>query len=131
MTEVSSVDAPEAIGPYSQAIRYDQSGHLLFLSGQVPIVPATGEIVPRDVTAQAHQVLKNLAAVLKAGGSSFEQVIKTTIFLTTMDHFTAVNQVYSQYFAKPYPVRATVAVKELPCGALVEIDAIAYAKNKG
>lgn len=119
---VSSADAPTAIGPYSQAVR---SRQLLFVSGQVPLDPATGKIVEGDIAAQTHQVFANLAAVLKAGGRSFADVVKTTVFLADMNDFTVVNDVYGSYFTQPYPARATVEVARLPKDARVEIDVIA------
>ena len=119
---VSSAGAPKAIGPYSQAVR---SGQLLFVSGQVPLDPATGTIVQGDIAAQTHQVFANLAAVLEAGGRSFADVVKTTVFLADMNDFTAVNEVYGRYFTQPYPARATVEVARLPKDARVEIDMIA------
>jgi 2-iminobutanoate/2-iminopropanoate deaminase len=119
---VSSPDAPKAIGPYSQAVR---AGQLLFLSGQVPLDPATGEIVSGDIAAQTRRVLENLAAVLKAGGRSFSDVVRTTVFLADMSDFAEVNKVYGSYFSEPYPARATVQVARLPKDARVEIDVIA------
>ena len=119
---VSSPDAPKAIGPYSQAVR---AGQLLFVSGQIPLDPSTGKIVDGDVAAQAHRVFQNLAAVLKAGGRSFADVVRTTVFLADMNDFTAVNEVYGTYFTEPYPARATVQVARLPKDARVEIDVIA------
>jgi len=119
---VSAADAPKAIGPYSHAIR---AGELLFISGQVPIDPLTGNLIDGDITAQTRRVMDNLAAVLKAGGLSFQQVVRTTIFLADMSDFTAVNAVYGSFFSEPYPARATVQVSRLPKDARVEIDAIA------
>jgi 2-iminobutanoate/2-iminopropanoate deaminase len=119
---VSSPDAPKAIGPYSQAVR---AGQLLFLSGQVPLDPATGQIVDGDIAAQTRRVFDNLGAVLKAGGRSFADVVRTTVFLADMNDFAAVNEVYGQYFSEPYPARATVQVARLPKDARVEIDVIA------
>jgi 2-iminobutanoate/2-iminopropanoate deaminase len=119
---VSSPDAPKAIGPYSQAVR---AGQLLFLSGQVPIDPATGLIIEGDVAAQTRRVFENLGAVLKAGGRAFADVVRTTVFLADMNDFAAMNEVYGQYFAEPYPARATVQVARLPKDARVEIDLIA------
>jgi 2-iminobutanoate/2-iminopropanoate deaminase len=119
---VSSPDAPKAIGPYSQAVR---AGQLLFLSGQVPLDPTTGQIVDGDITAQTHRVFKNLSAVLAAGGRSFGDVVRTTVFLADMNDFAAVNAVYGEYFTEPYPARATVQVARLPKDARVEIDLIA------
>ena len=119
---VSSPDAPKAIGPYSQAVR---AGQLLFVSGQVPLDPATGEMVAGDIAAQTRRVFENLGAVLKAGGRSFGDVVRTTVFLADMNDFSAVNQVYGTYFSEPYPARATVQVARLPKDARVEIDVIA------
>jgi len=121
-TAVSSPDAPKAIGPYSQAVR---AGQLLFVSGQVPLDPATGQIVAGDIAAQTRRVFDNLGAVLKAGGRSFADVVRTTVFLADMNDFAAVNEVYGQYFSEPYPARATVQVARLPRDARVEIDVIA------
>jgi 2-iminobutanoate/2-iminopropanoate deaminase len=119
---VSSPDAPKAIGPYSQAVR---AGQLLFVSGQVPLDPATGQIVAGDISAQTRRVFDNLGAVLKAGGRSFADVVRTTVFLADMNDFAAVNDVYGSYFSDPYPARATVQVARLPKDARVEIDLIA------
>jgi len=119
---ISSPDAPKAIGPYSQAVR---AGQLLFVSGQVPIDPATGEVVAGDIAAQTRRVFGNLEAVLKAGGRSFNDVVRTTVFLVDMNDFAEVNRVYGTFFSEPYPARATVQVSRLPKDARVEIDAIA------
>lgn len=119
---ISSPSAPAAIGPYSQAIR---AGNLLFCSGQIPLDPKTMQMVGTTAAEQADQVLKNLAAVLTAGGASMGHVVRTTIFLASMGDFAAVNEVYGKHFGAHKPARATVAVKELPKGALVEIDCIA------
>ena len=119
---VSAADAPKAIGPYSHAIR---AGELLFISGQVPIDPATGNLIDGDITAQTRRVMANLAAVLQAGGLSLHNVVRTTIFLADMSDFAAVNAVYGSFFSEPYPARATVQVSRLPKDARVEIDAIA------
>jgi 2-iminobutanoate/2-iminopropanoate deaminase len=119
---VSSPDAPKAIGPYSQAVR---AGQLLFVSGQVPLDPATGQLVNGDIAAQTRRVFDNLGAVLKAGGRSFADVVRTTVFLADMNDFAAMNEVYGQYFSEPYPARATVQVARLPKEARVEIDVIA------
>jgi 2-iminobutanoate/2-iminopropanoate deaminase len=119
---VSAADAPKAIGPYSHAIR---AGELLFVSGQVAIDPATGNLIDGDITAQTRRVMDNLAAVLKAGGLSLQHVVRTTIFLADMSDFAAVNTVYGSFFSEPYPARATVQVSRLPKDARVEIDAIA------
>ena len=126
LTQIDTKDAPGAIGPYSQAIR---CGSLLFTSGQIPLDPKTGEVVGSDVTAQAHMVLKNLDAVLKAGGADFGSVIKTTCFLSDMANFAAFNEVYASYFtADPKPARSTIAAKGLPRGVLCEIEAVAEVK---
>jgi 2-iminobutanoate/2-iminopropanoate deaminase len=119
---VSTDNAPKAIGPYSQAIR---AGQLLFVSGQIPLDPASGQIVAGDVAAQTRRVLDNVGAVLSAAGRSFGDVVRTTIFLADMNDFAAVNEVYGQYFSPPYPARATVQVARLPKDARVEIDVIA------
>jgi 2-iminobutanoate/2-iminopropanoate deaminase len=119
---VSSPDAPKAIGPYSQAVR---AGQLLFVSGQVPLDPATGQLVNGDIAAQTRRVFDNLGAVLKAGGRSFADVVRTTVFLADMNDFAAMNEVYGKYFSEPYPARATVQVARLPRDARVEIDLIA------
>ncbi|HKB12042.1 MAG TPA: RidA family protein [Vicinamibacterales bacterium] len=119
---VSSKDAPAAIGPYSQAIR---AGQLLFVSGQVALDPATGQMVPGGVAEQTRRVLDNVGAILSAGGRSFADVVRTTIFLADMNDFATVNEIYGQYFREPYPARATVQVARLPRDARVEIDVIA------
>jgi 2-iminobutanoate/2-iminopropanoate deaminase len=119
---VSTSSAPEAIGPYSQAIR---AGSLLFVSGQVPIDPATGQIIAGDIEAQTHRVFQNIRAILAAAGGSFDQVVRTTVFLADMNDFAAMNSVYGSYFASPAPARATVQVSRLPKDARVEIDVIA------
>jgi 2-iminobutanoate/2-iminopropanoate deaminase len=124
-TIVSTPHAPAAIGPYSQAVR---AGGLLFCSGQIPLDPATGEMITGDVEAQTTQVMKNLEAVLKAGGSGLEKVVKTTIFLTDLGDFARVNKIYGSYFEGiAPPARATVQVSALPRGAKVEIEFTALA----
>jgi len=119
---VHSDSAPKAIGPYSQAIR---SGNTLYLSGQTPLDPATGEMVPGGIEAQATRVFENLEAVLAAGGASFENVVRVAIYMTDLGNFGAVNEVMKQYFKEPYPARSTIGVAALPRGAAVEIDVIA------
>jgi 2-iminobutanoate/2-iminopropanoate deaminase len=119
---VSSPEAPKAIGPYSPAVR---AGQLLFVSGQVAIDPATGNMVEGDVVAQARRVLDNVGALLQAGNRSFADVVRTTIYLADMNDFGKVNEVYGTYFTEPYPARATVQVARLPKDAKVEIDVIA------
>lgn len=122
LEKVHSDDAPKAIGPYSQALI---AGDLVFCSGQTPIDPATGKLVPGDVKDQAHRVMKNLDAVLKKAGASFSHVVKATIYLKDLGHFADVNGVYESYLSEPYPARVTVEVARLPMDCLVEIDAIA------
>ena len=119
---IATDQAPAAIGPYSQAVR---RGNFLFLSGQIPLDPATGQIVSGDIAAQTRRVFDNLGAVLKAGGRSFADVVRTTVFLADMNDFAIVNEVYGTYFSEPYPARATVQVARLPKDARVEIDLIA------
>ncbi|MBX3202477.1 MAG: RidA family protein [Labilithrix sp.] len=126
MKPVNSLSAPAAIGPYSQAI---DAGDFVFLSGQVPIDPKTGELVPGDIAAQTERVLDNLAAVLEAAGCSFADVAKTTIYLMDLGDFQVVNATYAKRFTSAPPARATVQVSALPKGARVEIDAIA--KKRG
>ncbi|MCC7018926.1 MAG: RidA family protein [Ardenticatenales bacterium] len=125
-TVISTDKAPSAIGPYSQAIRVDLT---VFCSGQVPIDPATGQLVDGDVSVQTRQALTNLAAVLDAAGSGPDRVLKTTVFLIDMDDFQAMNAVYADFFPSAPPARSTIAVKALPRGARVEIEAIALAKS--
>jgi len=122
---VHSDNAPAAIGPYSQAVRV---GDLLFCSGQIPLDPATMQMVGDDAQSQCVQVLANLQAVLEAGGAAFDSVVRTTIFLVDMADFAAVNEVYGRAFGDHKPARACVAVKALPKGALVEIDCIAQVR---
>ena len=121
---VETKDAPAPIGPYSQAIR---AGGMIFLSGQIPIDPATGGLVEGDVSTQTAQVLKNMAAVLAAAGSSVSRVVKTTVFLKNLDDFAKFNQVYAGYFGETRPARSTVQAARLPREVLVEVDAIALA----
>lgn len=125
-TKISTPHAPAAIGPYSQAIRY---GQLLFTSGQIPLNPTTSEIVGADIQTQTHRVLQNLQALLESAGSSLDHVIKTTVFLTNMSDFQAMNEVYASYFKNVTPARSTVAVSELPRKALVEIECIALVQD--
>jgi 2-iminobutanoate/2-iminopropanoate deaminase len=119
---VATENAPGAIGPYSQAV---ESGGMLFCSGQIPIDPATGEFVEGGVAEQTRQVLRNLDAVLKAGGSGLERVVKTTVFLADMNDFSAMNEVYAEFFSVNKPARATVQAARLPRDARVEIECIA------
>ena len=119
---VSTPDAPRAIGPYSQAIR---AGQFLFLSGQIPLDPATGEVVPGDVRAQTRRVLDNISGVLAAADVSMDAVVKTTVFLIDLADFSAMNEVYATAFDAPAPARSTVEVSRLPRDVRVEIEAIA------
>jgi 2-iminobutanoate/2-iminopropanoate deaminase len=119
---VSTPAAPAAIGPYSQAI---SAGGFLFVSGQIPLDPATGTMVDGDIAAQTHRVFKNLEEILKAGGASFDAVVRTTVYLADMNDFPAMNEVYASYFSSPAPARATVQAARLPRDARVEIDLIA------
>lgn len=121
---IQTEQAPQAIGPYSQAIRING---LIFASGQIPIDPATGQFVAGGIAEQTEQVLKNLQAVLEAGGSGLSQVVKTTVFLADMQEFVAMNEVYAKFFAEQPPARATVEAAGLPRDARVEIEAIALA----
>ena len=119
---VQAPGAPAAIGPYSPAIR---AGGLLFISGQIPLRPDTGELVAGDVTVQTEQVMRNLAALLQAAGAGFEHVVRTTVYLTDLNDFAAMNGVYARHVVSPAPARATVQVSRLPRDVKVEIDAIA------
>ena len=121
MITVSTDKAPAAIGPYSQA---QIVGNMVYTSGQIPIDPATGAIV-EGLEAQAHQVFKNIAALLEAAGSSISKVVKTTVFIKNMDDFAAINAVYGQYFTQPYPARSCVEVARLPKDVLLECETIA------
>ncbi len=120
---ITTTDAPAPIGPYSQAV---QAGNLLFISGQVAINPATGNVEADDIPAETHQVMKNLQAILQTAGTDFGAVVKTTIFLSDMSLFAQVNEVYGKYFSSSFPARETVAVKGLPKNVNVEISMIAY-----
>jgi 2-iminobutanoate/2-iminopropanoate deaminase len=125
MSDIKSVatrHAPQAIGPYSQAVT---GGGFLFASGQIPLDPATMQVVGADIKAQTERVLQNIAAVLEEAGSSFRHVVKTTVYLADMNDFAGMNEVYGEAFGDHRPARATVAVKSLPKNALVEIDVIA------
>ena len=119
---VETTNAPAAIGPYSQAVR---AGSLLFVSGQIPLDPKSGQLVAGGIEAETRQVLENLGAILHAAGSSFDHVVKTTIFLQDMQQFQKVNEIYGSYFKAPFPARATVEVARLPRNVQVEIDCIA------
>ena len=119
---ISTENAPGAIGPYSQAVK---TGNMIFCSGQIPIDPATGEFVSNDVAEQTRQVLKNLSAVLEAAGANLNHVVKTTVFLADMNDFTAMNEIYAEFFSENKPARATVQAARLPRDARVEIECIA------
>ena len=123
MKPISTSNAPAAIGPYSQAV--DSGAGLVFLSGQLPIDPATGAFPEGGIQAQTRQSLRNVQAILAAAGLSMANVVKTTVFLADMGDFAAMNEVYAEFFAEPFPARSAVAVKTLPKGALVEIECIA------
>lgn len=119
---IASPAAPQAIGPYSPAIK---AGNLVFLSGQISIDPASGQLVEGDIAAQTEQVMRNIAALLSAAGAGFEHVVRTTVFLTDMNDFAAMNAVYGRFVVDPPPARATVQVARLPRDVRVEIDVIA------
>jgi 2-iminobutanoate/2-iminopropanoate deaminase len=119
---VSAPDAPKALGAYSPAIK---AGNLLFISGQIPVDPATGALVQGDIAAQADQVMRNLTAILRAAGVGFDHVVRTTVFLADMNDFAAMNEVYGRYIVDPPPARATVQVARLPRDVKIEVDAIA------
>ncbi len=121
---VSAADAPLAVGPYSHAVR---AGHLVCLSGQAPLDPATGKLVEGDVATQTERVFANLSAVLTAAGLTFDHVVKANVYLTDLSDFAAMNEVYAHVFSEPYPARTTVAVAGLPLGAQVEIELVARA----
>ena len=125
---ISTSDAPSAIGPYSQVVR---SGSFLFCSGQIPLDPKSGQIVPGDIAAQTRRVLDNIGAVLEAEDLTFEHVVKTTIFLTNLGDFQTVNEVYDSYFKQDPPARSTIQAAALPKGANVEIEVIAIADEGG
>ena len=122
MNVISTEKAPAAIGPYSQAI---VAGEMVFCSGQIPIDPATGAFVEGGIQEQTRRVLRNASEVLQAAGTDLAHVVKTTVFLSDMSNFAAMNEVYAQFFSAPFPARSAVAVKELPKGALVEIEVLA------
>lgn len=121
-TIISTNDAPKAVGPYSQAV---EANGMLFVSGQIPMDPETGEIVKGSIKEQTHHVLKNIKAILEASGYSFTDVVKSTCYLTDMVDFKAMNEVYSMYYKEDPPARAAFAVKELPLGVSIEIETIA------
>ncbi len=120
-TIISTDKAPKAIGTYSQAVK---AGNTVYLSGQIPLVPHTMELVDGGIESQIRQVLDNLSEVAKAAGGSFEQVVKITVYLTDLSNFAQVNQIMAEYFQEPYPARAAVGVAALPKGAEIEMDAV-------
>lgn len=119
---ISTPDAPAAIGPYSQAIEINGT---LYISGQIPVDPATGKVVEGGITEQTHQVMKNIGAILKAAGYSYKDVVKSTCLLANIEDFKAMNEVYATYYTEKHPARAAFAVKALPLGVLVEIETVA------
>jgi 2-iminobutanoate/2-iminopropanoate deaminase len=119
---VTAPDAPTAMGAYSPAIK---AGNLLFISGQIPIDPSTGNLIQGDIAAQADQVMRNLSALLRAAGAGFDRVVRTTVYLADMNDFAAMNEVYSRFIVDPPPARATVQVARLPRDVKIEVDAIA------
>jgi 2-iminobutanoate/2-iminopropanoate deaminase len=121
---ISTADAPKAIGPYEQAVK---AGEWVYVSGQIPLDPKSGSLVEGDIAVQTRRVMENLKAVVEAAGSSFDRVVKTTVFLKNIADFPAMNEVYGGYFGTAKPARSTVAVAALPRGALVEIDLVALA----
>lgn len=125
--EVISKKSNPAIGPYSQAIKL---GNLIFVSGQIGIDPKTNEMVASDIKLQTEQVFKNLKNVLEAGGANFDDVIKVNVYLTDMNNFPAMNEIYAKHLKRPYPARATVEVNRLPKEALIEIDCITFKKGE-
>jgi 2-iminobutanoate/2-iminopropanoate deaminase len=122
---ITAKDAPGAIGPYSQAVR---SGGLVFVSGQIPLDPETGQVVGSDIAAQTERVMKNLGAILSSAGLGFDDVVRTTVYLVDLGHFAIVNEVYGRTFRAPYPARSTVQVSALPRGVSIEIDALAVGR---
>jgi 2-iminobutanoate/2-iminopropanoate deaminase len=123
---ISTNEAPAAIGPYSQAVRI---GSTIYCAGQIPLDPKSGQIVSKDISEQTRRVLDNITAILRAEGLSFQNIVKTTIFLTDLDDFQAVNEIYGSYFKGAPPARSTVQVPALPKGARIEIEAIAVAED--
>jgi len=123
---INTENAPKAIGPYSQAV---ETNGMLFISGQVPIDPETGKIVEGGITEQTEQVMKNIEAILKAAGYTFDDVVKSTCLLSDMDNFAAMNEMYAKYYPENPPARATYSIVKLPLGALIGIETIAAKKN--
>jgi len=128
MEAVKTKNAPAAIGPYSQAIKLRQgTGGLIYTSGQIPIVPETGQVIEGGIEVQAVQVLENMKNVLEAAGSGLSRVLKTTVFIKDMTTFAAINEIYAKYFNEPFPSRSCVEVARLPKDVLIEIEAVAIA----
>ena len=125
---ISTKEAPAAVGPYSQAVRV---GSTVYCAGQIPLDPKSGQIVPGDIGAQTRRVLENIAAVLRAESLGFENIVKTTVFLTNLSDFQTMNEIYGSYFKKEPPARSTVQVPALPKGAHIEIEVIAVANGNG
>lgn len=125
---VSTMNAPQAIGPYSQAVI---SGDLIFLSGQIPLDPETGKLRGSDIAAQTERVLLNIQAVVEAAGGSLADIVKTTVYLVDLKNFNEMNRVYERYFQENPPARATIQVASLPAGAMIEIEAVARMGEKG
>tara|TARA_B100000989_G_scaffold113377_1_gene83312 strand:+ start:625 stop:1095 length:471 start_codon:yes stop_codon:yes gene_type:complete len=124
---ISTENAPKAIGPYSQAVK---AGNFMFISGQIPLDPKTGDLVSESIEDQAKQVLNNIKSICKAAGYSLDDIVKISIFLTDLGNFAIVNEVMKEYFAEPYPARATVEVSGLPLGVNIEIEAIVLINGK-
>lgn len=120
---ISTSEAPQAIGTYSQAVRVDRT---VYISGQIPLDPATGQLVSGDIEAEIRRVFDNLSAIARAAGGSLAQAVRVTVFLTDLAHFAKVNEVMAQYFPQPWPARAALGVSQLPRGARVEIDCVLY-----
>ncbi len=123
LSAVSTGSAPKALGPYSQAIR---AGQFLFVSGQVPIDPATGELVGGSIADQTRRALENVGAILQAGGASFQNVVRTTVYLADLSDFSSMNEVYATFFTPPQPARSTIQAARLPRDARIEVDVIAF-----
>lgn len=124
--EVSTENAPGAIGPYSQCVKM---GRTYYLSGQIPLDPETGKVVEGGIAEQTRRVMENIKAVLESAGSNLDEVVKTTVFLTDMGDFAEVNGIYGEYFTEPYPARSAVGVRELPKGVSIEIEALAVCSD--
>lgn len=125
--EIISSKAPAAVGPYSQGVNI---GDLVFVSGQIPINPKTGEMIKSDIVKQTKQILENIKGILESANSSMENVLKVTVYMTDLKDYVTMNEIYSKYFKKPYPARAAVQVAALPKGSPIEIECIAYIKRE-